>query len=98
MARNSHVQKESAQSQLAMRKNTAGERRAAVGAKSALGEYTPSAAGHNGRHLPEQLNHKKYKVEAGLFDNGEAQQIRDLDDRGQVLRDLDTVMTPFMRN
>lgn len=61
-------------SQLAMRKNTAGERRASIGPRSALGEYTSSLAANNRQaYLPEELNHVRGKMEPGLFDNGEAQ-------------------------
>ena len=59
-------------SQLAMRKNTAGERRASVGPRSALGEYTSLASGNRQAYLPDELNHVRGKMEPGLFDNGEA--------------------------
>ena len=46
----------------------------------------------------KELSHLRYRPEAKNFDRGETKQIADFESRERTIQELDTGMSPFMKN
>ncbi len=46
----------------------------------------------------KELKYVLFKPEAKNFDTEDAWRVRELEDRGKVIKDLDNAMSPFMKN
>ena len=78
-------------------------RRPGDGAKTGLDIYaTASKATYSNQGAPvisqEELKFLRYRPEAKNFDHNEAKQVKTYEDRERRIKDLDTGMSPFMKN
>ena len=46
----------------------------------------------------KELTHLRYRPDAKNFDDQDAKLVQNFEDRGQHIRELDTGMSPFMKN